>query len=65
MGEQLLFRPAQAGEALAISRSRVYELVKAGQLRAVRVGSAIRIPRDALDAFISALPDAQDGFSDE
>src|SRR5215204_2818181 len=39
-----------AGE-LRIGRNQAYELVRTGQLRAVRIGQAIRVTREALDEF--------------
>lgn len=38
---------------LDMHHSGVYELVKSGELRSVRVGRLIRIPASALDDFLS------------
>ena len=38
---------------LSISRSAAYRLVQSGQIRSVRVGVAIRIPRVALIEFLN------------
>ena len=38
----------EAGQVLRVGRNVAYELVRSGQLRSVRVGRNIRIPRDAL-----------------
>lgn len=38
----------EAGQVLRVGRSVTYELVRSGQLRSVRIGRSIRIPRDAL-----------------
>jgi excisionase family DNA binding protein len=36
---------------LRIGRNQAYELIRSGQLRSVRIGRAIRVPREALEAF--------------
>lgn len=51
----LLYRPEAAAEALAVSRSRVYELMAAGRLKSVTVGRSRRIPAAALDEFVAQL----------
>jgi excisionase family DNA binding protein len=50
--EQQLLRPAQVGPLLGISTSRVYQLIGARVLPAVRVGGAIRVPRSALEEWL-------------
>jgi excisionase family DNA binding protein len=52
--DRLAFNPVEAGEALGISRTQIYRLVKAGDLRARRCGSRILIPRKALEAYLDA-----------
>ena len=37
---------------LGIGRNTVYELMRSGQIRSVRIGRQIRIPRDALLEFL-------------
>lgn len=37
---------------LGIGRNTAYELIRSGQIRSVRVGRQIRIPRDALLEFL-------------
>lgn len=39
---------------LRVSRNKVYDLMKSGQLRSFRVGTGRRIRRAALDEFIAA-----------
>ena len=41
----LLLRVAEAAEVLAISRSSLYQLMSAGEVRTVRLGRAVRVPR--------------------
>ena len=37
---------------LGIGRNTAYELVRSGQIRSIRVGRKIRVPKDAVDAFL-------------
>lgn len=50
-----LYRVSTIATCLDTSRSEVYKLLKDGQLRYVRLGRAIRVPDDALRAFLSSL----------
>lgn len=52
---KLLLRPEEAAEVLSIGRSKVYELMGAGVLASVRIGSSRRIPVDALCEFVQEL----------
>ena len=45
----LLLRVAEAAEVLAISRSSLYQLMSAGEVRTVRLGRTVRIPRRELE----------------
>ena len=40
---------------LGISRSAAYTLVRKGEIRSVRIGRSIRIPRGGLDEFVRKL----------
>lgn len=42
----------EAGQVLRVGRSVTYEFVRSGQLRSVRIGRSIRIPRDALVEYL-------------
>ena len=37
---------------LGIGRNTAYELIRSGQIRSIRIGRQIRIPRDALLDFL-------------
>ena len=37
---------------LGIGRNTAYELIRSGQIRSIRIGRQIRIPRDALLEFM-------------
>ncbi len=43
--EKLLLRVSEAAEALAVSRSHLYELIEAGKVPVVRLGGAVRVPK--------------------
>jgi excisionase family DNA binding protein len=51
--ERRALRPKDAATAYGISRSLLYEWMKAGRLASVRIGGARLIPVDALEAIIS------------
>ena len=39
---------------LGIGRNTAYELVRSGQIRSIKVGRQIRVPRDAVVEFLGA-----------
>jgi excisionase family DNA binding protein len=41
----------EVADELRIGRNQAYELVRSGQLRAVWIGQAIRVTREALEEF--------------
>lgn len=49
MGERITLTVEEAGERLGISRSLAYELVRRGELPAVRLGRRIVVPRQAIE----------------
>jgi excisionase family DNA binding protein len=51
--DKLLLRPVEAAEAIGIGRSKVYELIARGELPSVRIGASVRVPVDALRAWIA------------
>jgi excisionase family DNA binding protein len=53
--EKLLLSPTEAAAQLSIGRSKVYELMRLGQLRSVKIGASRRIPQAALADFMAAL----------
>ena len=50
--ERLLFRPAEAAEAIGVSRAKCYELIANGSIPSIRVGSSVRVPVEALRKWI-------------
>jgi len=49
------FRVPEFARHFAISRSKVYELIAAGQIETVSIGRSRRIPRRAVEAFERSL----------
>lgn len=50
-------RPAEVARAIGCSKSKVYELVRAGELPARKFGMSIRIPRAAIEKMAAELTD--------
>jgi excisionase family DNA binding protein len=56
--DPLLVTPRQAGIALSICRTKVYELIRRGQLESVQIGASRRIPSAALSDYVQRLREA-------
>ena len=54
-GPRLLLRPTEAADVLGIGRSTVYELMRAGRLRSVKIGGCRRVSLVALTEFVAEL----------
>ena len=50
--QRLLLTVDEVAEALALSRSTIYRLLKSGDLVATRIGTATRIPESSLQRFV-------------
>ena len=50
-----LLKPEEAAEALGIARTRAYQLMRAGEIRSVKIGKVRRIPVAALQAYVERL----------
>lgn len=63
MGEHavmhVLYSVGEAAEALRLSRSVIYELIRSGRLRTVKQGRRRLVPLRALEEYVASL----DGFS--
>ena len=53
--ERLLLRPEEAGQQLAVSRSKAYELIASGAIPSVKFGRCVRVPVEALKTRIDEL----------
>ena len=49
---QMLLRPVEVAETLRIGRTKAYELIGAGTIPSLRIGGSVRVPADALRAWI-------------
>lgn len=54
-GPRVLLTVEDAAEQLSISRTRMYALIKNGDVTSVRIGRLRRIPAAELDAFAARL----------
>lgn len=54
----LLCTVMEAAESLSLGRTTIYELLRSGQLRSVKVGARRFIPRAALEEFVDDLMEA-------
>lgn len=55
---KLAYSPAEAAEALGVGRSTIFDLMKDGKLRRVKIGAKTVIPRSSLEALLAETPDA-------
>jgi excisionase family DNA binding protein len=58
--DPLLWKPEQAAVKLGIGRTKVYDLMRSGALRSVRLGGSRRIPATALAEFVAQLEEEAD-----
>lgn len=52
---RMLLRVTEAADQLSVSRAKVYELIRSGELASVRIVGARRIRVRDLEAFVSRL----------
>ena len=45
---------AEVADILRVSSMTVYRLIKAGDMKALRVGKAYRVPEDEVDRYLAA-----------
>ena len=57
MTQPILLTPTEAARALGIGRSKLYELMREGRIRSVRIGTCRRVPTTALAEFVVASTD--------
>ena len=62
MSPRLLYTPKQAAVALGIGRSKLYDLLRSGELESIHIGAARRVPTRALDEFIQRRRAAAKGL---
>ena len=52
--ESLLLKPEETAKLLGLGRTKVYEMLAAGELPVIRIGRNVRIPREGLHRWIAA-----------
>jgi excisionase family DNA binding protein len=55
MMDRLLLTPTEAAQTLGIGRSKMYELLMAGVVESVLIGTARRVPAEALAVYVRRL----------
>ena len=53
--ERMLLRIPEVADRLTLSRSKVYELIRSGDLPSVQIGRVRRVRLHDLESFVSAL----------
>lgn len=53
--DPLLLTPEQAAAALGVGRTKVFQLIGRGKLESVRIDGCRRVPRVALEAYVTRL----------
>lgn len=61
--EKLLLTPHEAAQVLGIGRSKLYQLMRAGTVASVRIGSCRRIPAASLPGLIEQLQLEADAYN--
>ncbi len=56
MSQPIAYSPAQAAEALGVTRQTVHNLINRGELRRFKVGAATRIPIADVHALVGFEP---------
>ncbi len=56
-----LLTPADTAKRLGISRTTLYELLRAGQLKSVKIGSSRRIPLETIEDYVTELLNQAEG----
>ena len=46
--DRLLYKPVEAAQAIGVSRSKMYDLMRSGQVPSIRVGGVLRVPVEGL-----------------
>ncbi len=57
-GEERLHRAETVAQRFDVGRSKVYDLMAAGELRSVKIGGCRRIPESAVREFLHGLDSA-------
>lgn len=58
MAVEKLYKVRETASCLNVSTQLVYKLVREGRIKAVRIGSAIRIPASSIEGYIQSALEA-------
>lgn len=53
--KDVLYRVEEVARALRIGRTKVFDLIRSGELASVKIGGSRRIPAASLDDYLSRL----------
>lgn len=53
MTKRLLLRPNEAADLLGVGRSKIYELIAAGDVPSIKIGKSLRVPVAALEQWVA------------
>lgn len=51
--DKMLLKPLEVAEILGIGRSKAYQLIAAGAIPSIRIGSSVRVPLEQLREWVS------------
>ena len=60
---RLLLKVEEAAQALGISRTALYELLRSGDIYSVHIGRSVRVPVAALDEYVMRLTNETKGLT--
>ena len=55
MSEPMLLTVEDVQNVIRLGRTKVYELIRTGQLPVIRIGRSVRIRREALERWVAEL----------
>lgn len=61
--EKLLLRIPEAAELVGLGRSKIYELIREGEIPIIRIGRSLRIPAAELRLWVSRQLQRDDDVS--
>jgi excisionase family DNA binding protein len=63
---QMLYRPEEAAQVLRIGRTRLFDLIRSGELRSIKIGNSRRVSATALSEFVERLSaGGEDGAAEQ
>lgn len=54
--DPLFYSVSDVADLLGLGASKIYSLVRSGEIKAVRVGGVIRISRESIERYVASLP---------